>query len=133
MPNISERFTRPFSTPLVIIVLLLDKFQLLMLFLRTTKYLETNLSNTFCKMRPMFLNLKKYYYSKLICMYLYIFILIGLWLPPGYRVRGPGFESRRYHSFLEALGLERAPRSLVSITEELFEIKSNDSSLENWD
>jgi hypothetical protein len=42
---------------------------------------------------------------------------------PGYRVRGPGFDSQRYKIFLEVMGLERVPLSLVRITEALFERK----------
>jgi hypothetical protein len=38
-----------------------------------------------------------------------------------------GFDSRRYHIFREAVGLERGPLSLVSITEELLERKSSGS------
>jgi hypothetical protein len=32
---------------------------------------------------------------------------------PGYRSRGPGFDSRCYQIFLEVVGLERGPLSLV--------------------
>jgi hypothetical protein len=38
---------------------------------------------------------------------------------PGYRSRGPGFDSRRYQIFWEVVGLERGPLSLVSTVEEL--------------
>jgi hypothetical protein len=38
---------------------------------------------------------------------------------PGYRSRGPEFDSRRYQNFLEVVGLERGPVFLVSIIEEL--------------
>jgi hypothetical protein len=41
----------------------------------------------------------------------------------GYRFRGPGFDSRRFHIFWEAASLERGPLSLVRITEELLEGK----------
>jgi hypothetical protein len=40
---------------------------------------------------------------------------------PGYRSRGPGFESRRYQISWEVVVLERGPLSLVRITEELLE------------
>jgi hypothetical protein len=33
---------------------------------------------------------------------------------PGYRSRGPGFDSRRYQIFWEVVGLEWGPLSLVS-------------------
>jgi hypothetical protein len=46
---------------------------------------------------------------------------------PGYRSRGPGFDSRRYQIFWEVVGLERGPLSLVRITEELLEWKSSGS------
>jgi hypothetical protein len=42
---------------------------------------------------------------------------------PGYRSRGPGFDSRRYQIFWEVVGLERRPLSLVRITEQLLERK----------
>jgi hypothetical protein len=38
---------------------------------------------------------------------------------PGYRSRGPVFDSRHYQIFWEVAGLERGPLSLVRITEEL--------------
>jgi hypothetical protein len=34
---------------------------------------------------------------------------------PGYRSKGPGFDSRRYQIFWEIMGLERGPLSLVRI------------------
>jgi hypothetical protein len=42
---------------------------------------------------------------------------------PGYRSRGPEYDPRRYQIFLEVVGLERRPLSLVRITEELLEKK----------
>jgi hypothetical protein len=42
---------------------------------------------------------------------------------PGYRSRGPGFDSRRYQIFWEIVGLERGPLSLVRIIKELLERK----------
>jgi hypothetical protein len=39
----------------------------------------------------------------------------------GYRPRSPGFDSRRYHTFCEVVGLERDPLSLVRKTEKLLE------------
>jgi hypothetical protein len=42
---------------------------------------------------------------------------------PGYRSRGSVFDSRRYHIYLEVVGLERGPLSLLKITEELLEWK----------
>jgi hypothetical protein len=38
---------------------------------------------------------------------------------PGYRSRGPGFDSQHYQIFWEVVGLEQGPLSLVSTTEEL--------------
>jgi hypothetical protein len=38
---------------------------------------------------------------------------------PGYRSRGPGFDSRSYQIFGEVVGLERGPLSLVRIIEKL--------------
>jgi hypothetical protein len=52
---------------------------------------------------------------------------------PGYRSRGPGFDSRRCQIFWDVVGLERGPLSLVKITEELHERKSSGSGLENRD
>jgi hypothetical protein len=40
---------------------------------------------------------------------------------PGYRSRGPGFDSRRYQIFWEVVSLERGPLSVVRIIEELLE------------
>jgi hypothetical protein len=40
---------------------------------------------------------------------------------PGYRSRGPGFDSWRYQIVREVVGLERGPLSLVRIIEELLE------------
>jgi hypothetical protein len=40
---------------------------------------------------------------------------------PGYRSRALGLDSRRYQIFLEVVGLERGPFSLVRIIEELLE------------
>jgi hypothetical protein len=41
------------------------------------------------------------------------------------------FDSRRYQSFWEVVGLERSPISLVSTIEELLERNSSGSGLEN--
>jgi hypothetical protein len=50
---------------------------------------------------------------------------------PGYRSRGPGFDSWRYQIFLKVVGLEQGPFSLVSITEKLLAWKNSGSGLEN--
>jgi hypothetical protein len=50
---------------------------------------------------------------------------------PGYRSRVPGFDSRRYQTFWEVVGLERGRLSLVRITEELLGRNSSGSGLEN--
>jgi hypothetical protein len=49
----------------------------------------------------------------------------------GYRSRGAGFDSRRYHIFWEVVGLERGSLSLVSTTEELLGRNSRGCGLEN--
>jgi hypothetical protein len=49
---------------------------------------------------------------------------------PGYRSRGPGFDSPRY-IFWEILSLERGPLSLVSTIEDLLEINNSGSGVEN--
>jgi hypothetical protein len=48
---------------------------------------------------------------------------------PGYRFRGPKFNSRRYQIFW-VVGLERGPLGLVSTIEELLERNSSGSGLE---
>jgi hypothetical protein len=50
---------------------------------------------------------------------------------PGYRSRGPGFDSWLYQIFCVVVGLKRGPLSLVRIIEELLEWKSSGSGLEN--
>jgi hypothetical protein len=50
---------------------------------------------------------------------------------PGYRSRGPGFDSRRCQIFREVVGLERGPLSLVGTIEELLGRNSSGSGLEN--
>jgi hypothetical protein len=50
---------------------------------------------------------------------------------PGYRYRGPGFDSRCYQIFWEIMGLERGPLRLVSTIEEPRERKSSSSGLES--
>jgi hypothetical protein len=50
---------------------------------------------------------------------------------PGYRSRGPGFDSRRYQTFWEEVALEQGPLSLVSTIEELLGRKSSGSGLES--
>jgi hypothetical protein len=50
---------------------------------------------------------------------------------PGYRSRGPGFDSRRHQIFWKVVGLERGSLSLVSTIEELLGRNSSGSGLEN--
>jgi hypothetical protein len=50
---------------------------------------------------------------------------------PGYRFRGPGFDSRRYQIFWEVASLELGPLSLMSTIEELRGRNSSNSGLEN--
>jgi hypothetical protein len=50
---------------------------------------------------------------------------------PGYRSKGPGFDSRHYQIFWEVVGLERGPLSLVRKNEELLQWKSSGSGQEN--
>jgi hypothetical protein len=49
------------------------------------------------------------------------------------QIQRPGFDSRGYQIFWEVVGLERGPLSLVSTIEEVLEIKSSGSGLENRD
>jgi hypothetical protein len=66
------------------------------------------------------------------CVHLSVDRLCGLVVRvPGYRSRGPGFDSRLYQIFWEVVGLERGPLSLVRIIEELLEWKNSGSGLEN--
>jgi hypothetical protein len=50
---------------------------------------------------------------------------------PGYRSRGPGFDSLRYQIFWEVVGLKRGRLSLVSTTEVILGRKSSGSGLES--
>jgi hypothetical protein len=62
------------------------------------------------------------YFKALLLIRLYWDRLCGLVVRvPGYRSRGPGFESRRHQIFWEIVGLERGPLSLMRITEGLLE------------
>jgi hypothetical protein len=52
---------------------------------------------------------------------------------PGYRSKGPGFDSRRYQIFWEVVGLELGLLNLVRITEELLKWKNSSSgSRKSW-
>jgi hypothetical protein len=51
----------------------------------------------------------------------------------GYRSRGPGFDSRRFQIFWEAVDLEQGSLSLVRTTEELLGRNSSGSVQENRD
>jgi hypothetical protein len=50
---------------------------------------------------------------------------------PACTTRGPGYDSRRYQSFWEVVGLKRGPLSRVSTIEELLGKNSSGSGLEN--
>jgi hypothetical protein len=52
---------------------------------------------------------------------------------PWLQIQRSGFDSRRYRIFLEVVGLERGPLSLMRIIEELLEWKISGSGLENRD
>jgi hypothetical protein len=49
--------------------------------------------------------------------------LVSVVRVPGYRSRGPEFDSRRYQIFCKVVGLEQGQLSLVRIIEELLEGK----------
>jgi hypothetical protein len=49
------------------------------------------------------------------------------------QIHRSGFDSLRYQTFLEVVGLERVPLNLVSTIEELLRRKNNGSGLENRD
>jgi hypothetical protein len=53
----------------------------------------------------------------------------GSWL----QIQRSEFDSRRYQTLWEVVGLEQGPLSLVSTIEELLEWKSSGSGLENQD
>jgi hypothetical protein len=69
------------------------------------------------------------------CSWIYSnYLLCGLVARvPGYRSRGPRFDSRRHQIFWEVVGLERCPLSLVSTIEELLGRNNSGSGQENWD
>jgi hypothetical protein len=48
---------------------------------------------------------------------------------PGYRSRGPRFDSRQHQIFCEVVGLKQGPLSLVATIEELLGKKSSGSGL----
>jgi hypothetical protein len=50
---------------------------------------------------------------------------------PGYRSRGPGFDSWHYQIFWEVVSLERGPLNLVSTIEEQLGGNGSGSGLEN--
>jgi hypothetical protein len=52
---------------------------------------------------------------------------------PGYRPRGPWFDSRLNHILLEVVDVERIPLSLMRINEKLLEKRINGSGLETED
>jgi hypothetical protein len=54
-------------------------------------------------------------------------LVVSFWL----QIQRSGFDSRRYQIFLEVVGLERGPLSLVSTIEELLGTKNGYSGLES--
>jgi hypothetical protein len=72
-----------------------------------------------------------YNFSFQYCTYLFDRICGLLVRIPGYRSRGPEFDSRRCQIFWEVVGLERGSLSLVRITEALLGRNSSGSGLEN--
>jgi hypothetical protein len=53
------------------------------------------------------------------------YLTVSVFRVPGYRSRGPGFDSRSYQILWEVVGLERGPLCLVNTTEELLQWKSS--------
>jgi hypothetical protein len=85
--------------------------------------------------RDGFTLFRAFYVVFIVCPVLYMYVCV-LWFfersvclcglvvkIPGYRSRGPGFDSQRYQIFWQVIALERGPLSLVIITEELLERK----------
>jgi hypothetical protein len=69
--------------------------------------------------------------SKLISCFIYIYTLTASVVrAPGYRFRGPGFDSGRYQIFWKIVSLERGPLCHVSTTEELLGRNSSGCGLE---
>jgi hypothetical protein len=73
------------------------------------------------------------------CLWNYFLRIIPLHWPPLWhsgqsscqQIQSFGFDSRRYQTFREVVGLERGSPSLVSTIEELLRRKSSGSGLEN--
>jgi hypothetical protein len=55
-------------------------------------------------------------------------VVVGV---PGYRSKGPRFDSRGYQFFCKVVDLEQDPLSLMSTIKELLERKYSGSGLEN--
>jgi hypothetical protein len=76
----------------------------------------------------------KYAVEKNSCLtYMPIFLCALVVRVPGYRSRGPGFDSRCWQIFLVVVGLERGSLSLLRINEELLESKSSGCGVEKRD
>jgi hypothetical protein len=72
---------------------------------------------------------KEIYFLYFFFVYLFDHLYALVVRVPGYRSRGPEFDSRRYQIFREMVGLGLGPLSLVSTTEELLGRKISDFGL----
>jgi hypothetical protein len=75
----------------------------------------------------------KHWFTLILHTYMLIYLCGLVVRVYGYRSRGPGFDSRRFQIFWEAVGLERGLLSLVRTTEELLGRNSSGSGQENRD
>jgi hypothetical protein len=83
-------------------------------------------------MKNIYTSLLRYLCVDRRIMSTYIYIYCGpMMRVSGCRSRGPGYDSRRYQIFWEAVGLERGPLNLLSTIEELRGRKSSGSGLKS--